>query len=708
MSMLSLSAFAATNMKDVWIDNTVDNSTTTVTAKIIKVTPGEGDSSTTETETVYNEKFSVSYSNPKPAAVTEAVSAAYQLAESEAAKLGSNVEMSTEEATGNVWDYRKYETIEDSDAVLIGDTSYFGNSTLGGNSSLIVSDPNTRTHIASGDYGKETFITITAKVTLAPHVHSLMKTDKKDPTCKDEGTEAFWTCSGCGLLFSDEEGKNKIDQPASIAKLAHTPAEDQAVESTCTKTGLTAGSHCSVCGEIIAAQQETPLKPHTEVKDAAVAATCTEDGLTEGSHCSVCGQVIKKQEVVPAGHTEVKDPAVPATCTKDGLTEGSHCSVCGDVIKEQKVVPADHTIVVDPAVAPTCIEPGLTEGSHCSVCGEIIEEQEVIQTKGSHTVVTDAAVAATCTSTGLTEGSHCSACGEILQAQEEVPKLGHTPVTDAAVAATCTKTGLTEGSHCSVCNEVLVKQEIVPAKSHTEVIDAAKAATCTETGLTEGKHCSVCNEVLVKQEVVPAKGHTEAIDAAVAATCTGTGLTEGKHCSVCNEVLIKQEIVPATGHNWKEVWRSAVLITYKCENCGITKWDWNRRSKNPVPGLLKDAEGQDLSYLSGIRNKEGKMVLTLQPLPQEGTEANSFAVSVDQKNLTEWLKYHVSTLEVSSGANTLSVDLGALSGMFPADNEIDAYVFTLTPGESGLTVQAEAVSGEETIPAQSEEGLTII
>lgn len=36
---------------------------------------------------------------------------------------------------------------------------------------------------------------------------------------------------------------------------------------------------------------------------AGVSATCTATGLTEGSHCSVCGEVIKAQETIPAlGH----------------------------------------------------------------------------------------------------------------------------------------------------------------------------------------------------------------------------------------------------------------------------------------------------------------------------------------------------------------------------------------------------------------------
>ena len=38
---------------------------------------------------------------------------------------------------------------------------------------------------------------------------------------------------------------------------------------------------------------------HTMVTDPKVAATATSTGLTEGSHCSVCGEVIVKQEVIP-------------------------------------------------------------------------------------------------------------------------------------------------------------------------------------------------------------------------------------------------------------------------------------------------------------------------------------------------------------------------------------------------------------------------
>ncbi len=82
-------------------------------------------------------------------------------------------------------------------------------------------------------------------------------------------------------------------------------------------------------------------KGHTEVIDPSLAATCTKEGLTEGSHCSVCGTVLVRQKVIAKWpHYPVTDPAVRATCTKEGLTEGSHCSVCETVLVAQTTVPA--------------------------------------------------------------------------------------------------------------------------------------------------------------------------------------------------------------------------------------------------------------------------------------------------------------------------------------------------------------------------------
>ena len=71
-------------------------------------------------------------------------------------------------------------------------------------------------------------------------------------------------------------------------------------EATCTEPGEQQRS-CD-CGKV--ETQSIDALGHIEVVDAAVAPTCTETGLTEGTHCSICEQVLVVQETVDAlGHS---------------------------------------------------------------------------------------------------------------------------------------------------------------------------------------------------------------------------------------------------------------------------------------------------------------------------------------------------------------------------------------------------------------------
>ena len=129
----------------------------------------------------------------------------------------------------------------------------------------------------------------------------MTKTDAKEPTCTEEGNNAYYTCSVCGKVFKDEAGTQPTTvEDETLAKKAHTPVVDVAVAATCQKTGLTEGSHCSVCNEVLVAQKVVDKIPHTVVVDAAVEPTYSSTGLTEGKHCSVCNEVIEKQTVIPA------------------------------------------------------------------------------------------------------------------------------------------------------------------------------------------------------------------------------------------------------------------------------------------------------------------------------------------------------------------------------------------------------------------------
>lgn len=67
----------------------------------------------------------------------------------------------------------------------------------------------------------------------------------KEATCTEDG-KIQKTCSDCG--------KTKI---TTVKATGHDVVEDEAVEGTCTTPGLTAGSHCTACGEVIVSQKET-------------------------------------------------------------------------------------------------------------------------------------------------------------------------------------------------------------------------------------------------------------------------------------------------------------------------------------------------------------------------------------------------------------------------------------------------------------------
>ena len=194
--------------------------------------------------------------------------------------------------------------------------------------------------------------------------HIKEKDSAVSPTCTTGGLTEGTHCSVC----------NEIIQAQTIIPATGHTMTDWINDSVATCT--TAGSkhkECTKCGEIL--ETETiPETGHTEVKDPAVATTCTKTGKTEGSHCSVCNLIIKAQTTIPAnGHTVVIDSAVSPTCSANGLTEGSHCSECNTVLVQQETIPSTaHTpstwIVVDSVDVRYKV---------CTKCGKILESQKI-------------------------------------------------------------------------------------------------------------------------------------------------------------------------------------------------------------------------------------------------------------------------------------------------------------------------------------------
>ena len=112
----------------------------------------------------------------------------------------------------------------------------------------------------------------------------------------------------------------------------HVPNEDGTIieiikEATCTEDGECL-LKCQLCNKPYS--EAIPATGHQEVKDQKVEATCTKTGLTEGSHCSVCGKVLKEQEEIPkTEHNWNKGEVVKeASCEKTGIKQYT-CKECG-------------------------------------------------------------------------------------------------------------------------------------------------------------------------------------------------------------------------------------------------------------------------------------------------------------------------------------------------------------------------------------------
>ncbi|MDE7087234.1 MAG: hypothetical protein K2O67_03475, partial [Clostridia bacterium] len=235
----------------------------------------------------------------------------------------------------------------------------------------------------------------------------------KETSCYAEG-ETTYTCTVCS--------KTKTEP---IAKIPHTPEDDAAIDPTCTETGKTAGSHCSVCGEVLTAQETVPATGHNYPSEWTTdgsnhwhvcangcgvkgdnashsftwivdkAANFIETGLRH-EECTVCKFKRNENTEIPiqtcAHGNAVHHDKVDATCVANGTVEYKYCPDClknldmSDVELENLEIPIDpdnhawdEWVVTKEA---TFVEDGLKRRD-CSRCDEF--QTEVIPAKGVST-----------------------------------------------------------------------------------------------------------------------------------------------------------------------------------------------------------------------------------------------------------------------------------------------------------------------------------
>lgn len=191
---------------------------------------------------------------------------------------------------------------------------------------------------------------------IATSGHTETTVNKKDATCTESGYTGDTVCGACGA---------EISKGQAIDALKHNMGTFTVTkEATCTADGEERAD-CSRCD-----YYETKVinaKGHTEVKLPAIAATCSKSGLTEGKKCSVCGEILVKQTETAKLEHSYKSVVTAPSCTNGGYTTYT-CSVCKYAYKANETAKLGHNmgdfIVVD---QPSCTENGL-EIAECSRC----------------------------------------------------------------------------------------------------------------------------------------------------------------------------------------------------------------------------------------------------------------------------------------------------------------------------------------------------
>ena len=189
--------------------------------------------------------------------------------------------------------------------------------------------------------------------------------DDLEASCSHEGHIGGSYCDVC---------HEELVSPTIVDKIPHNFGEwTVTIEADCTHKGQEKRI-CQDCN--YEEYRDIEIKPHTIVSNTEVPSTCTHTGLTGGSHCGVCGEIITPSiEVDKSAHSYGEwETTISPACNHEGQAKRV-CTECGH--EDYKVLPlTEHTPIPGTAVSSTCIAHGHTAGSYCEVCHKELEAQE--------------------------------------------------------------------------------------------------------------------------------------------------------------------------------------------------------------------------------------------------------------------------------------------------------------------------------------------
>ena len=281
---------------------------------------------------------------------------------------------------------------------------------------------------------------------------------------------------------------------------------------------------------------------HEVVIDEAVAATCTRDGVTEGSHCSKCGEVLEEQTVIPAmGHQYA----------------GGTCERCGDIlyIERDGVRYTKEEDLSGNVTIHVCAKPGEKISGKVNIpaevaMGDMAYTVTVIDANAfaDQTELTYVTLPKTITNIGNKAFAGCTA----LEGMKFKAKIAPEAAEDAWEGAgtedftILTPKNARDYYNIKKISGATVRPETDAEHEHDMQKFEAKAPTCTQPGTIEYYICRDCDKVYADEDgkecisltetYLQPLGHEWESDFTIDIPATAT--TQGEksiHCRRCGE-----------------------------------------------------------------------------------------------------------------------------------------------------------------------------